>query len=82
MGTGGGPGRGLRDSRQARSSACALRAGQGQGGLVLSFCAASKYEIRAWVLRHGARARVLDPVWRRDEVIAELKASLRAYGEA
>lgn len=52
---------------------------QPDGSLILSFCAASEYEIRAWVLQHGARAEVLEPAWLRDQLVAELRASLRAY---
>lgn len=52
---------------------------QADGSLILSFHASSPYEIRAWVLQHGAAAQVLSPAWLRDEVQAQLQAALDSY---
>ncbi|MDX1649746.1 MAG: WYL domain-containing protein, partial [Myxococcota bacterium] len=54
---------------------------EADGGLVLSMEVGAGDELRGWVLSFGAGALVLEPPELRDEVQAELAASLARYGE-
>ena len=49
------------------------------GGILLSFRAGGTYEIKSWVLSYGAAAEIIEPVWLRDEISAELKKALGVY---
>jgi predicted DNA-binding transcriptional regulator YafY len=53
---------------------------QPDGGVIVTLQAASPYEIRAWVLSHGAAAQVLAPAWLRQQVQTELATALAGYG--
>jgi len=49
------------------------------GGLILHLYAGGFYELKSWILSHGADARVLEPVDLREEIVAELRALLADY---
>jgi predicted DNA-binding transcriptional regulator YafY len=49
------------------------------GGVIISFHASSAFEIKRWVLQHGAAAQVLKPDWLCQEIEQELRAALSAY---
>jgi predicted DNA-binding transcriptional regulator YafY len=52
---------------------------QKDGSSILSFRAGGQYEIKSWILSHGASARVLEPDWLRDQVAEELRTGLESY---
>ncbi|MCC7264229.1 MAG: WYL domain-containing transcriptional regulator [Candidatus Latescibacteria bacterium] len=52
---------------------------QEDGGLILHLFAGGRYELKAWVLSHGADAELLEPDDLRQEIATELVASLKAY---
>ena len=54
---------------------------QPDGGVVIALQAASPYEIKAWILSHGAAAQVLSPDWLRDQIMTELQAAVQGYGQ-
>jgi predicted DNA-binding transcriptional regulator YafY len=49
------------------------------GSLVLRLHVGGQYELKAWILSHGATAQVLEPEFLRQQVAAELQANLQAY---
>ena len=49
------------------------------GEIILSFQASGSYEIKSWILSHGADAEVLEPAALREEIIEELKKNLTFY---
>lgn len=49
------------------------------GGIILSFQAGGFYDIKSWILSHGADAEVLEPADLREEIIKELKKNLNFY---
>ncbi len=49
------------------------------GEIILSFKASGSYEIKSWILSHGADAEVLEPASLREEIIEELKKNLTFY---
>lgn len=49
------------------------------GEIILSFQASGFYEIKSWILSHGADAEVLEPADLREEIIKELKKTLNSY---
>ena len=49
------------------------------GGIILSFRAGGFYDIKSWILSHGADAEVLEPASLRAEIIKELKKNLNFY---
>ncbi len=49
------------------------------GEIILSFQAGGFYEIKSWILSHGADAEVLEPPALREEIIEELKKNLDSY---
>ena len=49
------------------------------GEIILSFQASGSYEIKSWILSHGADAEVLEPASLREEIIEELKKNLTFY---
>lgn len=53
---------------------------QRDGGIIISFQAGSTYEIKRWILQHGADARVVKPKWLKDIVKEEFKKALTSYG--
>ena len=52
---------------------------QEDGSIVLSLHAGGQYEIKSWILSHGASARVLEPDWLRDQIVEELRSGLESY---
>lgn len=48
-------------------------------GIILHFRAGGLYEIKAWILSHGASAEVLKPASLRAEIAEELEKNLRSY---
>lgn len=49
------------------------------GSIVLSMDTSGMYEIKKWILSHGAEAKVLSPKKLKDEVIRELKSMKKQY---
>ena len=49
------------------------------GAIVLSFRAGGMYEIKSWILSHGASAEVLAPASLREEIIEEIEKNLSSY---
>lgn len=49
------------------------------GEIILSFQAGGFYDIKSWILSHGADAEVLEPADLREEIIKELKKNLNFY---
>lgn len=49
------------------------------GEIILSFQASGFYDIKSWILSHGADAEVLEPADLREEIIKELKKNLNFY---
>ncbi len=49
------------------------------GEIILSFQASGSYEIKSWILSHGADAEVLEPASLRQEIIEELQKNLTFY---
>ena len=49
------------------------------GKIILSFQASGFYDIKSWILSHGADAKVLEPADLREEIIKELKKNLNFY---
>lgn len=49
------------------------------GRIILSFEAGGRYEIKSWILSHGASAEVLAPASLRKEIIDEMKKNLSFY---
>ena len=49
------------------------------GEIILSFKAGGFYEIKSWILSHGADAKVLEPASLREAIIEELKKNLNLY---
>lgn len=49
------------------------------GEIILFFRARGSYEIKSWILSHGADAEVLEPAALREEIIEELKKNLNSY---
>lgn len=49
------------------------------GRIILSFKAGGRYEIKSWILSHGASAEVLAPASLRDEIIEEMEKNLSFY---
>lgn len=49
------------------------------GEIILSFQASGFYDIKSWILSHGADAEVLEPVSLREAIIEELKKNLTFY---
>jgi len=49
------------------------------GEIILSFRAGGFYEIKSWILSHGADAEVLEPASLRQEIIEELQKNLTLY---
>ena len=49
------------------------------GRIILSFEAGGLYEIKSWILSHGASAEVLEPASLREEIIDEMEKNLKAY---
>ena len=37
------------------------------------------YDIKKWVLSYGGDAELLEPQWLRDEIVEEMKRSLKKY---
>ncbi len=52
---------------------------QDNGEIILSFRAGGFYEIKSWILSHGADAEVLEPPALREEIIEELEKNLTLY---
>lgn len=51
----------------------------GDGRIILSFDAGGRYEIKSWILSHGASAEVLAPASLREEIIEEIEKNLSSY---
>ncbi len=49
------------------------------GEIILSFQASGSYEIKSWILSHGADAEVLEPASLREEIIETLEKNLTFY---
>ena len=49
------------------------------GRIILSFEAGGRYEIKSWILSHGANAEVLAPTSLREEIIEEIEKNLSSY---
>ncbi|MDE3000455.1 MAG: transcriptional regulator [Gemmatimonadota bacterium] len=49
------------------------------GRIILSFEAGGRYEIKSWILSHGASAEVLAPASLREEIIDEMEKNLSFY---
>ncbi len=49
------------------------------GEIILSFQASGFYDIKSWILSHGADAEVLEPPALREEIIEELEKNLTLY---
>lgn len=49
------------------------------GEIILSFQASGFYDIKSWILSHGADAEVLEPASLREEIIEELEKNLTFY---
>ena len=49
------------------------------GTIVLSFQAGGMYEIKSWILSHGASAEVLAPASLREEIIEEIEKNMSSY---
>ena len=49
------------------------------GEIILSFQASGFYDIKSWILSHGADAEVLEPADLREEIIKELEKKLAFY---
>ena len=49
------------------------------GRIILSFEAGGLYEIKTWILSHGASAEVLAPASLREEIIEEIEKNLSSY---
>ncbi len=49
------------------------------GEIILSFQAGGFYDIKSWILSHGADAEVLEPADLREEIIKELEKKLAFY---
>ncbi len=49
------------------------------GKIILSFQASGFYDIKSWILSHGADAEVLEPASLREEIIEELEKNLTFY---
>ena len=52
---------------------------QTNGEIILSLQAGGLYEIKSWILSHGADAEVLEPASLREEIIEELEKNLTFY---
>lgn len=49
------------------------------GKIILSFQASGFYDIKSWILSHGADAEVLEPAALREAIIEELEKNLTFY---
>ena len=49
------------------------------GEIILSFQASGFYDIKSWILSHGADAEVLEPADLREEIIKELEKKMDFY---
>lgn len=49
------------------------------GEIILSFQASGFYDIKSWILSHGADAEVLEPAALREKIIEELEKNLTLY---
>lgn len=49
------------------------------GRIILSFEAGGRYEIKSWILSHGASAEVLAPASLQEEIIEEMEKNLSFY---
>ena len=47
--------------------------------IILSFQAGGMYEIKSWIMSHGANAEVLAPASLREEIIEEIEKNLSTY---
>jgi predicted DNA-binding transcriptional regulator YafY len=52
---------------------------QAGGSLILRMHVGGQIELKAWILSHGPEARVVEPESLREQVLADLRASLRRY---
>ena len=52
---------------------------QDNGEIILSFQASGFYDIKSWILSHGADAEVLEPAALREEIIETLEKNLTFY---
>jgi len=55
---------------------------QKDGSLILELKVAGTDEIKFWVLTWGAKARVIKPLSLRDQIVEEVTAMLKTYGDA
>jgi predicted DNA-binding transcriptional regulator YafY len=49
------------------------------GSLILTMTTSGGYDIKKWVLSYGGDAELLEPQWMRDEIVDEMKRSLKKY---
>lgn len=49
------------------------------GSVLLTMTTSGGYDIKKWVLSFGGEAELLEPQWLRDEIIEEMKRSLKKY---
>jgi predicted DNA-binding transcriptional regulator YafY len=49
------------------------------GSLILTMTTSGGYDIKKWVLSYGGDAELLEPQWLRDEIVEEMKRSLKKY---
>lgn len=54
---------------------------QENGSLLLTVPASHEQEIMMEILKHGSHVEVLEPVWLREKIIKEMKASLNNYSK-
>jgi predicted DNA-binding transcriptional regulator YafY len=49
------------------------------GSMILSMTTSGGYDIKKWVMSFGGDAELLEPQWLRDEIVEEMKRSLKKY---
>ncbi|MFZ4860149.1 MAG: WYL domain-containing protein [Desulfuromonadaceae bacterium] len=47
--------------------------------MILTMTTSGSYDIRKWVQSYGGDAELLEPQWMRDEIVEEMKRSLKRY---
>lgn len=52
---------------------------QPDGSIILTMLTSGGYDIKKWVLSYGGDAELLEPLWMRQEIAAELKRGMQRY---
>ena len=50
-----------------------------EGTIILNIETAGTFELKRWIHSYGASAEVLEPDWLKDEIIEDLKATMKVY---